>query len=66
MAWSNEQLQRGCRLGGIVKGKDGAVATNSSCATVAFVAGTHQAPRACFGGTMLFPRGDATCSEHLP
>ena len=42
MAGGNDQLQRICRLGGIAKGKDGATATNSSCANVAFVAGTHQ------------------------
>jgi hypothetical protein len=41
MAGGNDQLQR-IRLGGIAKGKDGATATNSSCANVAFVAGTHQ------------------------
>ena len=42
LAGGNDQLQRGCR-GGIAKGRDGATAINSSCATVAFVAGTHQA-----------------------
>ena len=31
MAGGNDQLRRGCRLGGSAKGKDGAVATNSSC-----------------------------------
>ena len=44
MAGGNDQLQRACRFGGIAKGKDGAVSTNSSCATVSFVAGTQYSP----------------------
>ena len=42
LAGGNDQLQRMCRLWGIAKGKDGATATNSSCANVAFIAATHQ------------------------
>jgi hypothetical protein len=41
-AGGNDQLQRMCRLQGIAKGKDGATAMNSSCASVSYVAATQQ------------------------
>ena len=37
----NDQIQRLCNLQGIAKGKDGATAMNSSCASVCYVASTH-------------------------
>ena len=38
----NDQIQRLCALQGIAKGKDGATAMNSKCASVSYVASTHQ------------------------
>ena len=37
----NDQIQRLCALQGIARGKDGATAMNSSCASVSYVASTH-------------------------
>jgi hypothetical protein len=37
----NDQIQRLCALQGIARGKDGATAMNSSCASVCYVASTH-------------------------
>ena len=37
----NDQIQLLCALQGIARGKDGATAMNSSCASVCFVASTH-------------------------
>ena len=37
----NDQIQRLCGLLGIARGKDGATAMNSKCASVAYVASTH-------------------------
>ena len=37
----NDQLQRLCALQGIARGKDGATAMNSRCASVSYVASTH-------------------------
>ena len=37
----NDQIQRLCALAGIARGKDGATAMNSKCASVSYVASTH-------------------------
>ena len=37
----NDQIQRLCAIQGIARGKDGATAMNSSCASVCYVASTH-------------------------
>ena len=37
----NDQIQRLCALSGIARGKDGATAMNSKCASVSYVASTH-------------------------
>ena len=37
----NDQIQRLCALQGIARGKDGATAMNSTCASVSYVASTH-------------------------
>ena len=44
MAGGNDQLQRDCRIRGVSRGKEGFMATNSSIATVAYVADTHVIP----------------------
>ena len=40
-SWGNDQIQRLCAIAGIAKGKDGATAMNSKCASVSYVASTH-------------------------
>ena len=37
----NDQIQRLCAIAGIAKGKDGATAMSSKCASVSYVASTH-------------------------
>ena len=60
----NDQIQRLCAIQGIARGKDGATAMNSSCASVCYVASTHsvfqglitRTPQAVRTSTVTAPR----------
>ena len=57
----NDQIQRLCALQGIAKGKDGATAMNSSCASICFVASTHSV----FPGLITRPSQDTHTSTSM-
>ena len=62
----NDQIQRLCALQGIAKGKDGATAMNSSCASICFVASTHPVFAGLITQTQPRARASSTTAPSEP
>ena len=62
----NDQIQRLCALQGIAKGKDGATAMNSSCASICYVVSTQSVFPKLITRTQPNPRTSTTVAPSEP